>query len=93
MIIDGALKTERIALWVASNEKDRLEQAANLQGLSLSKFMLNASRAAADLVLGDPTRFVLPKKQMAALNAALDAPPREMSRLKALIAQPSVFRK
>lgn len=93
MIIDGTLKTERIALWVASNEKDRLEQAANLQGLSLSKFMLNASRAAADLVLGDQTRFVLPKKQMAALNAALDAPPREMPRLKAMIARPSVFRK
>ena len=93
MIMDVALKTECIALWVAGNEKDRLMQAADLQGLSLSTFMLNASRTAADLALGNQTRFVLPKKQMIALNAALDAPPRTIPQLKALFARPSLFRK
>lgn len=86
-------KAERIALRVVNDDKNRLEQAAKLQHQSLTEFVLNASRAAADLVLGDQTRFVLPKKQMAALNAALDAPPRAVPQLKALFSRPSVFKK
>lgn len=86
-------KAERIALRIVNDDKKRLEQAATLQHQSLTEFVLNASRVAADLVLGDQTRFVLPKKQMAALNAALDAPPREIPQLKALFARSNVFKK
>lgn len=86
-------KAERIALRIVNDDKKRLEQAATLQHQSLTEFVLNASRVAADLVLGDQTRFVLPKQKMAALNAALDAPPREIPQLKALFARSSVFKK
>ncbi len=86
-------KAERIALRVVSDDKERLEQAAKLQHQSLTEFVLSASRVAADLVLGDQTRFVLPKKQMTALHAALDAPPRAIPQLKALFARPNVFKK
>lgn len=86
-------KAERIALRVVNDDKKRLEQAAKLQHQSLTEFVLNASRVAADLVLGDQTRFVLPKKQMAALNASLDAPPRAIPQLKALFARPNAFKK
>lgn len=86
-------KAERIALRVVDDDKKRLEQAAKLQNQSLTEFVLSASREAADIVLGDQTRFVLSKQQMAALNAALDAPPREIPQLKALFARSSVFKK
>lgn len=86
-------KAERIAVRIVNDDKKRLEQAAKLQHQSLTEFVLNASRAAADLVLGDQTRFILPKKQMTALNAALDAPPRAIPQLKALFARPNIFKK
>ena len=88
-----ASKAERIALRIAGEEKVRLEQAAKLQHQTLSEFMLSASREAADLALGDQTRFVLSKKQMAVLNAALDAPPHVIPQLKSLFARASVFKK
>ncbi len=90
--MSNAAKAERIALRVVSAEKDRLEQAAKLQHKTLTEFMLSASREAAENVLGDQTRFVLPKKQMAALVAALDSSPRNIPQLKALFARPSVFK-
>ncbi len=90
--MSNAAKAERIALRVISTEKDRLEQAAKLQHKTLTEFMLSASREAAENVLGDQTRFVLPKKQMAALVAALDSAPRDIPQLKALFARPSIFK-
>lgn len=85
-------KAERIALRVASIEKARLEKAAQLQHLTLSEFMLSASRQAAEAVLGDQTRFILPAKDMKALEKALDAAPRSIPKLKALFARQSVLK-
>lgn len=85
-------KAERIALRVAAVDKDRLEQAARLQHKTLTEFVLAASREAAEVILGDQTRFVLPHAQMQALMAALDAPPRDIPQLKALFSRPSVFK-
>ena len=86
-------RAERIALRVVAAEKTRLEQAAKLQHKSLTEFVLSASREAAEAVLGDQTRFVLPALQMKALHAALDSPPRSIAKLKQLFARPSVFRR
>jgi len=92
-VMVSTLRNLRVTIQVKAQEKTIPLQAADLQGVSLSKFMLSASLTAANHVLGTPTRFALTKKQIAALNAALDAPPRELPQIKALFARPRVFKK
>jgi uncharacterized protein (DUF1778 family) len=89
--MNASTRAERIEIRATAEIKSSIEQAALLQNQTLSSFMLSASRDAAARVLGDQTRFVLPAAQMKALNAALDAPAREIKALKKLLAKPSVF--
>jgi uncharacterized protein (DUF1778 family) len=83
--------TTRINIRVAPVTKKLLKSAAKLRKSSLSDFVLNSSMVAAENVLADQTRFVLPADKWAAFNAALDAPPKELPALKRLFAKPSVF--
>jgi len=72
---------------VDAGVKATLVQAAKLQHQKLTEFMLNSSRAAAEIALADRTRFVLPPDKWTEFNAALDAPPRNIPGLHKLFAK------
>jgi uncharacterized protein (DUF1778 family) len=81
----------RLSLRVAPPVKDLLRAAAKLRKVSLSSFVIRSSQDAAEAVLSEQTRFVLPEKQWLAFNASLDAPAKEIPALRRLLTEPSVF--
>jgi uncharacterized protein (DUF1778 family) len=81
----------RLNLRVAPTVKDLLRAAAKLQRSSLTGFIIKSSQDAAEAVLAEQTRFVLPKEKWLAFNAALDAPAKEIPSLRRLLTEPSVF--
>jgi uncharacterized protein (DUF1778 family) len=81
----------RLNLRIAPPVKDLLRTAAKLRKSSLSGFIIRSSQEAAEAVLAEQTRFVLPKEQWLAFNAALDAPAKEIPALRWLLTEPSVF--
>ena len=89
--MNASTRAERIEIRATAELKASLEKAAQLQNQSLSAFVVNASREAATRVLGDQTRFPLTASQMKSLNQALDAPPRELPKLKRMFVKPSIF--
>lgn len=89
--MNASTRAERIEIRASADIKASLELAAQLQGQSLSSFVLDASHGAALLVLGNQTQFNLDAAQIKALNLALDAPPRVLPGLERLFAKTSVF--
>ena len=81
----------RINLRVQRQIKAMLVQAARLQQVKLTEFMIKASQAAAEMALAERTRFVLPADKWRQFNAALDSAPRELPALRKLFAGDSVF--
>ena len=51
-------------------------QAARLQQVKLTEFMIKAAQVAAEMALAGRSRFVLPAGKWRQFYAALDAPPR-----------------
>jgi uncharacterized protein (DUF1778 family) len=83
--------SERLNLRIAPAVKAMLRHAAKLRKASLTDFVVRSSQDAAEAVLAQQNRFVLPKAQWLAFHAALDAPAREIPELKQLLAEPTVF--
>lgn len=68
-----------------------LVQAARLQQVKLTEFMIKSSQAAAEMALADRSRFVLSAEKWREFNAALDSPPQEIGVLRKLFEERSVF--
>lgn len=83
--------TTRLNLRVAPTVKALLRTAAKLRQSSLTGFILHSSQVAAETVLSEQTRFVLPEAKWRAFNAALDAPAKDIPALHRLLTAPSVF--
>jgi uncharacterized protein (DUF1778 family) len=83
----------RINLRVNPRQKAVILQAAKIQKLKLTEFVLNSSQAAAEEVLTERSRFILASEKWRQFNDALDAPPREIPALRKLFNEPSVFKK
>ena len=83
--------SERLNLRIEPAVKLLIRRAAKLRKYSVSDFVVRSSQDAAEAVLAEQTRFVLPKAQWRAFNAALDAPAKEIRELKRLLTEPSVF--
>ncbi len=81
----------RINLRIRPEIKAMLVQAARLQQMRLTEFMIKSSQAAAEMALADRTRFVLPAEKWREFNAALDSPPREIPALRKLFAGRAIF--
>lgn len=81
----------RLNIRVTPTAKELLRAAAKLRKDSLTGFILRSSQDAAETVLAEQTRFVLPEEQWAAFNAALDAPAKDIPALRRLLTEPSVF--
>jgi len=89
--VETEVASERLNLRIAPAVKGLIRRAAKLRKYSLTGFVTRSSQDAAEAVLAEQTRFVLPKAQWLAFNAVLDAPAKEIPELKRLLTEPSVF--
>jgi len=85
------IQSEKIEVLLTLTEEQTLEAAATLSNQSISDFVRKAALDLADETLPDRRRFVLDDERWAAFMAALDAPPRDMPRLRRLLNEPSIF--
>ena len=85
------LKATKVQIRLRPTQKAVLVRAAELQGTSLSNFMLEHACEAAQEVLAEQVDIVMPPAEWDAFCKALDAPPRSIPALEKLFTQPSVF--
>jgi uncharacterized protein (DUF1778 family) len=78
-----------ISLRTSASQRDLIERAARLQGMSRSEFMLEAAREKAQQVLLDQTVFGVSPKQYKAFVATLDAPLRKNAAAQRLLTKRS----
>lgn len=84
-------RTDRIDLRVRPDAKEALQAAAALRHKSVSEFILDSALGAADEILADRRYFGLNAEQWQAFQAALDAPPKPLPRIKRLMQEPGIF--
>jgi uncharacterized protein (DUF1778 family) len=68
VVIMSATKTARVNLRVAPADDALLRQATELLGETLSEFLIESGRERAELLLADPTRFVLDERRLDGLQ-------------------------
>jgi uncharacterized protein (DUF1778 family) len=78
-------------LRLSRDAKVTLQAAAAASRRSVSDFVLESALARADEALADRRSFGLDADQWKAFIAALDAPPRPLSRLQRLLKAPGFF--
>jgi uncharacterized protein (DUF1778 family) len=84
-------RSEKLDLRLTPLAKQRLSAAAERAQRSVSDFVLTSALERADETLADRQTFSLDAAQWAKFQAALDAPPRALPRLRRLLTEPSVF--
>jgi uncharacterized protein (DUF1778 family) len=84
-------RTEKVDLRLTPSAKRTLQAAAVSAHRSVSEFVLESALARAEETLPDRRVFKLNAERWAAFQAALDAPPRPVPRMKKLLQEPSVF--
>jgi uncharacterized protein (DUF1778 family) len=84
-------RTEKLDLRLTPEAKRTLTAAAHAERRSLSDFVLASALGRAEEALSDRRVFNLSPEDWNAFVTALDAPPRDMPRLRALLNKPSVF--
>lgn len=77
-------RTAKLDLRLSPEAKRLLHAAAQATHRSVSDFVLESALARAEEALADRTRFTLDGGQWDAFMAALDAPPRDLPRLRQL---------
>ncbi|HJW74920.1 MAG TPA: DUF1778 domain-containing protein [Thermoleophilia bacterium] len=87
----AVVKDRSLNIRVTEDEKAMVEQAAALSHMGMSQFMLQATLRAAEEVLADQTRFVLPHDKWDDFVALLDRPARVLPRLREAASKPSPF--
>lgn len=85
-------RTEKLDLRLTAEAKRTLQSAAIATGAkSVSAYVLESALSRAEESLPDRQRFGLTAEQWEAFNTALDADPRPLPRLAALLSEPGVF--
>ncbi|MGI8937658.1 MAG: DUF1778 domain-containing protein [Iamia sp.] len=69
-----AVKTGRIEARLSPEERERIERAATMAGLSTSNFMVSAAVERADAAIAEATTTTVPDDYFDELLAALDDP-------------------
>ena len=78
-------RSERVDLRMTPSAKQTLMQAANASNKTLTEFLLDSGLHAAYDTLADRRTFVLDEQRWREFTAALDAPPEDNPRLRALL--------
>ncbi len=85
-----ATKTERLHLRIAASDKVLFDAAAAAEGRSVSEFLINHARDAAEHTLADRTLFRLDPQQWEKFEMLLDRPAQVIPGLRDFMAGPSV---
>lgn len=80
-------RSERVDVRMTPDAKQMLQRAASATNKTLTEFLLDQALRAARDTLADRRVFMLDDQQWADFNAALDAPPADNPRLRALLAR------
>lgn len=86
-----ATRSEKLDLRLTPKAKTTLQAAAAAANRSVSEFVLESALSRADEALADRREFVLSAAKWKEFQAALDAPPRPLPRLKRLFSEPGFF--
>jgi uncharacterized protein (DUF1778 family) len=84
-------RTEKLDLRLTPDAKRMLAAAAAAERRSLSDFVLDSALGRAEETLADRRSFALDAETWEKFTAALDAPPRDLPRLRKLINEPGIF--
>jgi uncharacterized protein (DUF1778 family) len=84
-------RSQKLDLRLTPDAKSALQAAAVATNRSVSEFVLESALARADEALADRRSFGLNSAEWKIFVAALDAPPRPLSRLKRLLKEPGFF--
>jgi uncharacterized protein (DUF1778 family) len=87
MVTATEARSERVDLRMAPSAKHLLQRAATASNKTLTEFLLDSGLHAAHDALADRRLFVLDEKQWNEFMAALEAPPADNPRLRALLAR------
>jgi uncharacterized protein (DUF1778 family) len=85
-----ANKTERLHLRLTPEQDRVLRRAADARGEPISDYVLRHAVEAAEIDLADRRVFVAGAESWAALQDALERPPRSVHRLRRLLSKRSV---
>lgn len=84
-------RSEKLDLRLTPIAKQMLQKAAAAAQRSVSDFVLESALARAEETLADRQHFGLNAEQWEAFILALDAPPRELPRMRRLVNEPGIF--
>jgi len=84
-------RSEKLDLRLTPAAKRTLNMAAITTGRSVSEFVLESALSRAEETLPDRRYFGLDAARWESFLAALDAPERDIPRLKRLMSEPSIF--
>ena len=84
-------KAEFLNIRTSALQKQKLAEAARIQNLNMSQFVLNKSLEAAEQVIADQTIIRVSAEEYDWLVAKMEEPPRDLPKLHELMAKPSVF--
>jgi len=86
-----ANRTEKLDLRLSSSAKQTLQAAAKAARKSVSAFVIDTALIEAEERIADRRIFPLDAKRWEAFIAALDAPPRDLPRLRRLLRNKSIL--
>ena len=86
-----AAKSERLSLRANAWQRTLLKEASQIEGTTVSDFVLRSATRAAEDVLADRRVFALPDDRWEAFVEVLDRPARELPRLRKLLENPTVL--
>lgn len=84
-------RESRLNLRASARQEQLIKAAAAATDKTMTDFVLESATASAEKVLADRRFFILTPEQWSSLDAVLEAPPRKMPRLAALLSEPSPF--
>lgn len=84
-------RTERLNVRVTSDQARLIRRAATATKANLSTFLVESACLHAEEALASQQHFVYSAKQWDAFAAALDRPPQNKPRLRALLKKPSIL--
>jgi uncharacterized protein (DUF1778 family) len=87
MVANAKSRSERVDLRMTPSAKQTLQRAAAVTNKTLTEFLLDSGLHAAHDTLADRRAFVLDDQRWNEFMAALDAPPADNPRLRALLAR------
>ena len=89
--MSSTARSEKLDLRLTPEAKRRITAAAEAQQRSVTDFVLQSALERADEALANRTRFLLSTEDWEKFHAALDAPPRDLPRLRKLLSTPGPF--